>query len=136
MKWVEYKLENGEVIKAPYNRLDVAPISKNCLEELINAVNASMRQAKILEHIKTNYAYKMREQYDKGKADAIKEYKQSEEYIKECVQRYLKGRADIQSELMTEVAMLNETKMTEGDLKCFAYRIKAIAEKLKEQNNL
>lgn len=63
------------------------------------------------------------------RADAIKEYKQSEEYIKECVQRYLKGRADIQSELMTEVAMLNETKMTEGDLKCFAYRIKAIAEK-------
>lgn len=40
-----------------------------------------------------------------------------------------KERAEIQSELMTEVAMLNETKMTEGDLKCFAYRIKAIAEK-------
>ena len=71
MKWVEYKLENGEVIKAPYNRLDVAPISKNCLEELINDVNASMRQAKILEHIKTNYAYEMREQYEKGRADAI-----------------------------------------------------------------
>ena len=42
-------------------------------------------------------------------------------------------RAEIQSELMTEVAMLNETKMTEGDLKCFAYRIKAIAEQMKEQ---
>lgn len=66
---------------------------------------------------------------EKERADAIKEYKQSEEYIKECVQRYLKGRADIQSEIMDEVAMLNETKMTEGDLKCFAYRIKAIAEK-------
>lgn len=68
------------------------------------------------------------------RADAIKEYKQSEEYIKECVQRYLKGRADIQSEIMDEVAMLNETKMTEGDLKCFAYRIKAIAIRLYEQN--
>lgn len=66
--------------------------------------------------------------YQQGRADAIDEYKQSEEYIKECVQRYLKGRADIQSEIMDEVAMLNETKMTAGDLKCFAYRIKAIAE--------
>ena len=37
-------------------------------------------------------------------------------------------RAEIQSELMAEIAMLNETKMTMEDLKCFAYRIKAIAE--------
>ena len=42
-------------------------------------------------------------------------------------------RAEIQSELMTEVAMLNETKMTKEDLMCFAYRIKAIAEQMKEQ---
>lgn len=47
---------------------------------------------------------------------------------------YNRGRADIQSELMTEVAMLNETKMTEGDLKCFAYRIKAIVEQMYEQD--
>lgn len=48
---------------------------------------------------------------------------------------YEKGRAEIQSELMAEVAMLNETKMNVGDLKCFAYRIKAIAEQSKEQSN-
>lgn len=44
------------------------------------------------------------------------------------------GRAEIQSELMTEVAILNETKMTLGDLKCFAYRIKDIAERGTAQN--
>ena len=104
MKRVEYKLEDGKVFKVPYNRLDVAPISKNCLEGLINTVNASMRQAKILEHIKTNYAYKMREQYDKGKADAIEDYKQSDEYIRECVQRYLKGKKDGQAEAITDFA--------------------------------
>lgn len=43
-------------------------------------------------------------------------------------------RAEIRSELMGEMAMLNETKMTVGDLKCFAYRIKAIVEQMYEQD--
>ena len=36
--------------------------------------------------------------YLKGKKDAIEEYKQTDEYIKECVQRYLKGKADGKAE--------------------------------------
>lgn len=75
MNWVKYKLENDSVIEVPYNRCNVAPITKETLEQLINVVNASMRQAKILEHIKTNYADKMREQYEKGRADGIEECK-------------------------------------------------------------
>lgn len=43
-------------------------------------------------------------------------------------------RAEILSELMGEVAMLNETKMTEGDLKAFAYRIKDIVVREYAQN--
>lgn len=36
------------------------------------------------------------------RADAIKEYKQSDEYIRECVQRYLKGKADGKAEAIDE----------------------------------
>lgn len=34
----------------------------------------------------------------KARAEAIQDYKQSDEYIKECVQRYLKGKADGRTE--------------------------------------
>lgn len=73
MNWVEYKLEDDSVIKVPYNRCNVATVTKKVLEQLINTFNESIHQAKILEHIKTNYAERLLEQYEKGRADAIAE---------------------------------------------------------------
>lgn len=60
MKWVEYKLENGSVIKVPYNRYDVAPVSKKVLEELINDVNASISQ---IEQIRADVIEEAIEKY-------------------------------------------------------------------------
>lgn len=62
---------------------------------------------------------------------------------RECVNRMIaehdanvraEARAEILSEIMGEMAMLNETKMTEGDLKGFAYRIRDIVERGYAQN--
>lgn len=47
------------------------------------------------------------------RADAIKGYKQSDEYIKEGVQRYLKGRADKYNEITAEYMLLTKTQVTE-----------------------
>ena len=50
---------------------------------------------------------------------------------------YEKGRADviaeIHTELITEIAMLNATDMSDVNLYTFAVRIKEITDKLKEQ---
>lgn len=50
---------------------------------------------------------------------------------------YDRGRADatneIHTELITEIAMLNATKMNDTDLYTFAVRIKELTDKLKEQ---
>lgn len=45
-----------------------------------------------------------KESYEQGKKDAIEEYKQTDEYIKECVQRYLKGKADGKAEAIEKFA--------------------------------
>lgn len=67
--------------------------------------------------------------------DAVLEIEKKKSYDEGYQQGRAEERAEILSEIMGEMAMLNETKMTEGDLKGFAYRIKAIAEQMKEQNN-
>lgn len=103
MNWVEYKLENDSVIKVPYNRCNVAPVTKKVLEQLINTVNASMRQAKILEHIKTNYADRMREQYQQGRADAIEEFESAmHDLIVSCGNFVATGEVRIIAEQLKE----------------------------------
>jgi len=68
------------------------------------------------------------------RADAIKEYKQSDEYIKECVQRYLKGKADAIAELKPYVLTNADGKqflwLTVDELNKLSF-----AEQLKEQSN-
>lgn len=65
--------------------------------------------------------------------EELKAYKESLALKKE----YYQGRSDatneIHTELSTEIALLNETKMTDVDLYTFAVRIKEITDKLKEQ---
>lgn len=56
MEKVEYNLLDGRKIIARYDKLGMAKISRENLEALINEVDASYRQAKILEKIKENYA--------------------------------------------------------------------------------
>ena len=56
METKEYKLLDGRIIRAKYNRLGRCNISKENLEEFVKEFNASYRQAKILEKIKENYA--------------------------------------------------------------------------------
>lgn len=51
--------------------------------------------------------------YQQGRTDAIKEYKQSDEYIKECVQRYLKCKADKYQEITSAYMLLTEKQVDE-----------------------
>lgn len=57
------------------------------------------------------YGEWIKEHDAKVRADAIKEYKQSDEYIKECVQRYLKGKADKYQEITSAYMLLTEKQV-------------------------
>lgn len=67
METKEYKLLDGRIIRAKYNRLGRCNISKENLESFVKEFNASYRQAKILEKIKENYALMKADEHKKGK---------------------------------------------------------------------
>ena len=56
MEEVKYDLLDGRAIVARYDRLGMCKVSRENLEMLIDEVNTSYKQAKILETIKENYA--------------------------------------------------------------------------------
>jgi hypothetical protein len=73
----EYELLDGRKIIARYDKLDICKISRKTLEMLIDEVNTSYKQAKILETIKENYA-KFRVELEE---DRIKYYIDKDGYI-------------------------------------------------------
>lgn len=66
METKEYKLLDGRIIRAKYDRLGMCKISEENLEAFTKEFNASFRQAKILEKIKENYALIKADERKKG----------------------------------------------------------------------
>lgn len=51
----DYELSDGRTVRCRYDRLGMAKISRETMESFVKEVNASYRQAIILEHIIKNY---------------------------------------------------------------------------------
>lgn len=64
------------------------------------------------------------EAWQQGREEAIKEYKQSEEYIKEGVQRYLKGKSDGIEKFLNQLKLLPFNRETMSMIYCCAEKAK------------
>lgn len=67
METKEYKLLDGRIIRAKYDRLGMCKISQENLEAFVKEFNTAYRQGKILEKIKENYALMKVDERKKGK---------------------------------------------------------------------
>ena len=59
MEVKDYKLLDGRTIRCRYDVLGMAKISRKTVESIVEELNESYRQAKILEKIKENYGIAM-----------------------------------------------------------------------------